>query len=61
MRNFGQSGQKILGQFQTIGGSAPASEAPIVRLVSELANEVELDEKTRQMLETLGYMQKEDE
>ena len=59
--NFGQSGQKMLGPFQTIGGSAPTSEAPIERLVSELANEVELDEKTRQMLETLGYMQKEDE
>ena len=59
--NFGQSGQKLLGPFQTIGGAAPKSDAPIERLVSELANEVELDEKTRQMLETLGYMQKEDE
>ena len=59
--NFGQSGQKLLGPFQTIGGPAPKSDAPIERLVSELANEVELDEKTRQMLETLGYMQKEDE
>ena len=40
----------MLGPFQTIGGSAPTSEAPIERLVSELANEVELDEATHEML-----------
>lgn len=58
---FGQSGQSTIGPYQTIGGASPPEDGPFQKLVEDLANEVELDEQTRQMLETLGYMQKEDE
>lgn len=54
------SGDK-LGPFQTIGGEDTPESSPVNRLVDDLSHGVELDEKTREMLETLGYMQKEDE